>query len=147
MNPNRQKAAIVDMDGTLALLNGRDPYDERTVKNDLLNPVLFEVLQLLLAQGYSIVITTGRHEKSRMDTIEWLRKHGVMYSDLFMRPNDDNTVSGVKLKADWYDYVLKYKYDVVLAFDDMYQVCYMYRDRGVHAWQVNTDPFAKKQQM
>lgn len=143
MNPEKPKAVLVDMDGTLAFLQGRDPYDEKNVINDQLNTVLYKVLSLLYSQGYRIVIFSGRHESSRVDTSQWLNKHNVPHHDLYLRPNNDNVSSGVKLKTDWYDLDLKYQYDVDLVFDDMYQVCYAFRDRGIHAWQVNTDPFAR----
>ena len=43
------KAVICDLDGTLSLLNGRDPYNAATCDNDLLNAPVASVLQMAKA--------------------------------------------------------------------------------------------------
>jgi len=75
---------ICDLDGTLSLMNGRDPYDASTCENDLLNPV---VAALLI--GKDVIFVSGREEKFRDKTIQFLKKYQVRGKAIFMRETGD----------------------------------------------------------
>ena len=73
------KAVICDLDGTLSLLNGRDPYNAATCDNDLLNAPVASVLQMAKAQGYKVILLSGREDKYCEPTLRFLAKHQIDY--------------------------------------------------------------------
>jgi len=53
-------AYIFDIDGTVALMNGRSPYEYDRVSEDLLNTHISNILISLYDTGYRIIFATGR---------------------------------------------------------------------------------------
>lgn len=60
------------------------------------NHATINTLRRLSSQGNNIFILTGRHEKFRKLTTEWLKKQWVTYDALFM--NDDDGISSTTYK-------------------------------------------------
>jgi hypothetical protein len=139
----KDKAFIVDIDGTLSILNGREPHDE-AFETDSLNETLKQMLQILtLELDAKVILVTGRFEKSREETEKWLEKNGIIYDELFMRPDESGKMGNVQIKQWYLENVIKRDYDPILAFEDMWRAAEMYRSHGVPCWQVNRDPFFK----
>lgn len=134
-------AIICDIDGTLALRGERSPYDLTTVGNDTLNKyVAYAVATIQDAQNFDLILMSGRSEDSRTYTEKWLKKHGIMYDLLLMRPTGDNR-SDVILKQELYETHLKDKYRVMAVFDDRLGVCRMWYALGLPLFRVG-DPDA-----
>lgn len=53
------KALICDLDGTLALLNGRDPFNAEGCENDLLNTPVANTLNTYASLGYKTLLLSG----------------------------------------------------------------------------------------
>ncbi|MDE1868079.1 MAG: hypothetical protein KGI08_10285 [Thaumarchaeota archaeon] len=138
----KPKAIIVDLDGTLANLRGRNPYDGTEIDKDLVNNLLAKVLEWFLDRDVKLIIATGRIETYRLETEKWLHDHEINYDVLLMRPADDIR-SAVELKEDWLLHKMLPLYEIVLAFDDMWRVADMYRSHDIQCWQVDKDPFYK----
>lgn len=133
-------AIICDLDGTLAHFGDKNPY-ERDFINDALNHNVSMILDLV-AQGEDvfnfpiyIIIVSGRSDKFKEETKQWLDKFGVHYEQLFMRKDDDWRKDSI-VKQEIYDQHIKGKYNVIFVLDDRNQVVDMWRKNGLTCLQV-----------
>lgn len=130
-------AYIVDIDGTLAHNDGhRSFYDESKVIDDAPKQDVIDVINKLYHAGDKIIFVSGRTDKSRNDTVEWLR----IYTDiddpmLFMRKSGDMRPDYV-VKNEIYDAELIPHYRIAGVFDDRDQVVRHLRSRGITVFQV-----------
>lgn len=122
------EAIIVDIDGTLAHMNGkRGPYEENKVLVD--DPDTEVMLSVHAERNYlgrKVIIMSGRHETCKEDTEAWLEKYGVEYDHIFMRKADDNRSDDIVKYELFMEYV-NGKYNVKKIYDDRNQVCFMWR--------------------
>ena len=137
--PNCPDAIVVDLDGTLALHNGRSPYDFEAVLSDSLNVPLEKVITRL-AHSHLVIICTGRPDSCRLDTIAWLSKFGIRYGALHMRKTDDVKPDHV-VKLEIFQNYIEPFYNVTAVFDDRNQVVDMWRRQGLLVCQVNQGDF------
>ena len=95
---------IFDLDGTLALIDGRRDHALKMGKNgkmnwnvffnpdnidlDTPNQAVINMANILYSQDYIIYILSGRSDKTYQATIAWLDKHKVNYDLLIMRPQN-----------------------------------------------------------
>jgi hypothetical protein len=132
-------AIIVDMDGTLSLLNGRSPYDASTCDRDPANqPVLDTVL--LWQKSVKVIIMSGRTDDCRPQTEKWLAQHGVEATDIFMRATGDQRKDSI-VKQELFDRHILNKYNVKFVLDDRKQVVQMWRGLGLTVFQVAEGDF------
>ena len=59
-DPSLPKAIICDLDGTLALMNGRSPFDASTCESDLPNTPVVNIVKNYHELGYKIILASGR---------------------------------------------------------------------------------------
>lgn len=137
----KPKALIVDLDGTLALLD-RDPYATELCLEDQLNIPVSVLLRRFLPD-YKIIVVTGRQDTHRDRTEQWLFKHGIEFTELLMRPEGNTKVTAIELKKQIYNGYIFPKYDVLFALEDMFKVAEMYREQGVACFQVAKERFLK----
>lgn len=135
--PGKPKAILVDVDGTVALMNGRSPFDYSKVSTDLPNPGVIDVVQLACyGKGYKVIFLSGRPDSCRMDTEDWLFENvKVPIERLIMRPTGDGRTDYV-VKKELFDNHVRDKYDVQWALDDRDQVVKMWRGLGLTCLQV-----------
>lgn len=126
-------AIICDIDGTLATMVDRSPYDFMRAGEDLLNHNVANLIAAGLAEH--IIIMSGRDEECRDVTVDWLKRHGVGYSELLMRSRGDVRKDTVA-KRELYDKYVHGKYRVLYAVDDRFSVVDMWRDLGFQVFQV-----------
>ena len=55
----------MDIDGTIALRSGRDPFEWKLAGQDLPNKPVVSVLRALVASGLSVIYVSGRPESAR----------------------------------------------------------------------------------
>lgn len=135
------KAVICDLDGTLSLLNGRDPYNAATCDNDLLNAPVASVLQMAKAQGYKVILLSGREDKYREPTLRFLAKHQIDYDLLLMRTTNDFRKDNI-IKRELFEQEIQGKYFINFLLDDRNQVVDMWRkDLHLPCFQVNYGDF------
>jgi predicted kinase len=131
---------IVDIDGTLALMDGRDPFDWSRVSEDRPNAPVVNYVKYHLAKGNSVIIMSGRKDNCRIDTQLWLDKHVGVGLPLYMRDaKDDRPDSRVKHEL-FYNHVAG-KYRVNIVLDDRNQVVALWRAMGLRCWQVAEGDF------
>lgn len=141
-NKNLPDCIIIDIDGTLAHMNGkRTPYEYDKVHLDDLNLHLRNVIWLIY-RGYERVsgthiksfIVSGRKDECRKETEEWVNKY-IEVSDIYMRKSNDAREDSL-VKQDIYDEHIKWKYNVLAVFDDRNRVVDMWRRNGLFTLQV-----------
>jgi len=69
------EAVLVDIDGTVALMGDRSPYDMSRVSSDRPNHAVITAVRAMHAFGHHIVFCSGRTDDGRADTEAWLAKH------------------------------------------------------------------------
>ena len=132
---------IVDVDGTLAEMHNRGPFEWDKVKCDRAKwDVIHVVNALKKERNAKIVIMTGRDGSALLDTISWLDEHGVNYDHVYIRQTKDNR-KDVIVKRELYENHVKGKYNVLGVFDDRDQVVDMWRHLGFTCFQVNYGSF------
>lgn len=130
------KAIICDLDGTLALMNGRNPFDAAQCENDLLNQPVAKVLKTFQALGHKILLLSGRKDEHKTQTINWLAKHEIGYDLLELRQTTDNRKDSI-VKKELFEAHIAGKYYVEFVLDDRNQVVDLWRnDLGLTCFQV-----------
>lgn len=137
-------AIIVDIDGTLALHNGRSPYDLSLCGDDLPNHAVIEAVRAAYNAGMRIVFCSGREDYARDATRAWLLKHidrgFVLDSLLLMRAADDKRKDSI-VKRELFDTHVRDHFDVRYVLDDRQQVVDMWRGLGLTVFQVAEGDF------
>lgn len=140
-DPALPAAVMCDIDGTLALIGDRGPYDFSRCELDLLNePVRHALDAFRRADGDVIVLLSGRSEEHRTQTESWLRRHRVPYDELWMRAAGDTRRDDV-VKAELFDAHVRHRYAVRVSLDDRDRVVAVWRRMGLPTWQVNYGDF------
>jgi len=135
------EAFLVDVDGTLAVRDGRRPYDESRASEDLPHPPVIAVVRALHTAGYRLVLCSGRRESCRADTTAWLAEHvAVAYDALLLRADGDGR-KDTTVKAELFDRHVRDRYRVVAVLDDRDQVVRAWRAMGLTVLQVGEGDF------
>jgi predicted kinase len=134
--PGAPSTILVDIDGTVALMNDRNPYDMSRVRHDTPNHSVIQAVRAMHTAGFLVVYCSGRSDDCREETQEWLDRHvGVPYEGLFMREYGDQRRDSI-VKAEIFDREIRGRYHVVAVFDDRDQVVRMWRSLGLTVFQV-----------
>tara|TARA_Y100000034_G_C6601507_1_gene261693 strand:- start:61 stop:522 length:462 start_codon:yes stop_codon:yes gene_type:complete len=152
-----KKTVIFDLDGTLALIDKRRVlstddgkmnwgkfFDPKNIDLDQPNLPVIKMAQMLHSQGFEVIICSGRSDKTKDATIDWLKKHDVPFDILHMRPTSRghhwHFMPDDVLKQHWLDHSIN-KSNVFAVFDDRQQVVDMWRDNGLTVFQVAKGDF------
>jgi predicted kinase len=140
---NKPLAIICDLDGTVALHEGRrSPYDYARVGEDALNVPVAELVKRY-AKDHIILYVSGREQFCRPQTEDWLQRYGLPASEpnkLMMRPTGDHRKDFV-VKQEIFDTYIRENYNVQFVLDDRNQVVSMWRRLGLACFQVNEGDF------
>lgn len=145
----KPKAILVDIDGTVALMGDRDPFDWSRVGEDepnkpVVNLVLMlqhlRELQMEWATNYglsnhSIIFMSGRDAVCATETRNWLKGQGFYNFDLFMRPEGDSRKDSI-VKLELFNEHIRDHYDVQLVLDDRPSVIRMWCKLGLPVFDV-----------
>lgn len=137
---DKQNCYIFDIDGTLAKMNGRSPYDYTKVNTDIVNHNVAMIARTLKHSGLPIIIVSGREDSCRVDTVEWLINNSIPFDMLYMRKTGDSRNDKI-IKKEIYDDYLKNKYNIIAVFDDRNRVVDMWRSLGITTLQVDYGNF------
>lgn len=140
-NPKLPAAWLVDVDGTLAHMNGRGPFEWHRVGEDSLDETIALIVNALELGGWGdMVVVSGRDGSCRDQTEQWLLDNDIRYDALFMREAGDMRKDAVvKSEIFWRD--IAPKWNVRGVFDDRDQVVEMWRDLGLTCLQVAPGDF------
>ena len=145
---------IFDLDGTIANIEHRrhllDSNDKNKFKifedeciNDLPNTPVIKILNVLLATDAKILIFSGRSERVKLQTIEWLIANTALTQELLeqdgmltMRPID-NYIEDDQLKNMWLKNMIQEdRENIIAVFDDRQTVVDMWRNNNITCFQV-----------
>ena len=149
-NPKLPDCIMCDLDGTISLLNGRNPYDASTADNDVPNTPVVETLQafrsMYEAQGKTLTIlfTSGRSDKYKDQTITFLKKLNLEPNGndirLIMRQHG-NSDKDSDVKAEMFFKHISGRFNVLFVLDDRNQVVDRWRELGLTVFQVAPGDF------
>ena len=134
------KCYLVDVDGTLATMVSRGPFEWMKVDTDAPRQEVIDVVNALYDAGNTIIIVSGRDGVCKELTEEWLDKYGVKRHGFYIRPAGDNRKDTL-IKEEIYYRHIKDVYNVRGVFDDRDQVVHMWRHLGLQVFQVNYGDF------
>ncbi|MBD2189146.1 phosphatase domain-containing protein [Pseudanabaena mucicola] len=135
--PELTDAIICDLDGTLALIVDRSPYDGSRCEGDMVNEPVRSILQ---NSGKKILLVSGREDQYKPQTLAWLRKHQIDFEGLYMRRSGDTRKDSI-VKREIYDQFILDQYNVAFVLDDRDQVVRVWRDLGLTCLQVEYGDF------
>ena len=136
-------AVLCDLDGTLALIHNRSPYDASDCDiKDLPNTPVIETVLAHYEAGRKIIFCSGREDKYRPETIRFIEKYCKQFEsefsipyELFMRKTDDFRKDSI-IKEEIYQAEIEGKYNVLCVLDDRDQVVEFWRSKGLTCFQV-----------
>ncbi len=133
-DPKLPDAIIVDLDGTLAEMTGRSPYDWSHVYEDRVRgPVADMVKSRAALTNAYVLVVSGRDASCEGLTRRWLDEKcwpaEDQYDALFMRPAGDMRKDAV-VKQEIYETHIKGRYNVIAIFDDRPQVIRLWQSLG-----------------
>ena len=132
--PNEYKpnAIIVDIDGTIALTNGRSHYDySDAVLTDSARGNVMELVESYSNYTNShTIIVSGRESVCKAATEQWLNKYLVDYTSIHMRPEGDSRSDRIVKQEIFWEHIEPY-YNVLAAFDDRPRVIRLWKDIGI----------------
>jgi len=140
---------IIDLDGTIVGTADRDHF--RTAGDwDAFHQAGCESddcnlsVKLLITKSFgdfNFVLLTGRNEKFRQGTVEYLRRHELTYFDhLIMRPDNDfrpDIELKIGLLEDFFGSKKSVLSNVAFCLDDRQKVIDGFREYGLDCWEVN----------
>lgn len=149
------KAVMCDLDGTLAIIGDRSPYDaSRCDEVDIPNWPVIECVKAMHAQGYEVIFMSGRDSKYKEPTIRFIEQHcrvptnwGIKGRNpnapdtlcipyqLHMRGTGDMRKDSI-VKQELFDAHVAGKYNVKFMLDDRNQVVDFWRSIGIPCFQV-----------
>lgn len=136
--PELPPCVIFDLDGTLALLGGRSPYDASRCEEDEPFAAVHFVHDAIRAAfpEVAVVVISGREERHRPQTERWLARHGIAPDALFLRRTGDRR-KDVAVKREIWQAHVRDRYAVRVVFEDRDQVVRLWRDElGLACFQV-----------
>lgn len=136
------KAIICDLDGTLALMGKRSPYDASNCDEvDSPNKPVVATVKLFQSAGYHIIFCSGREDKDEAPSRRFIEMClPNMPYHLFMRKTADQRKDSV-IKEEIFNEHFFGKYNIVLLLDDRNQVVDHYRSMGLTVFQVAPGDF------
>ncbi len=135
--PELPDVIVCDLDGTLALHNGRSPYDTEKCETDLINEPVWRILE---SMDMTTLFVSGRSDKYRHETKNWLSENYSAYDGLHMRREGDAREDTI-IKKEIYEAEIKGKYNVLFVLDDRTRLVNMWREQGLTCLQVAPGDF------
>ena len=145
-----QEIIVFDLDGTLALIEHRqhlvqcdkpdwDAFFEACV-DDLPNTPVIKVLREMHSRNV-VEIWSGRSDAVRLETREWLTRHGVPVNVYVQMRAEGDYTPDEQLKESWLNSSRGDDVEVTMVFDDRDKVVAMWRRNGVVCAQVAPGAF------
>lgn len=138
-DPALPSCVLVDMDGTLALKQGRGPYDFDRLHEDALNVPVANLVKRMNVDT-PVIILTAREAKYTGTTMKWLRDHGVPHLFVLTREDGDKREDSI-VKRELYEKHIAGNWNVEFILDDRDRVVRMWRSLGLPVFQVADGDF------
>lgn len=120
-------AIIVDVDGTIAEMHDRGPFEWKKVGQDKPREFIIDMVKHYRRQGYKILVVSGRSDECREETFDWLVSNRVAFEELRMRKAGDyRKDDAVKEEIFWTH--LADRYNIVACIDDRPQMIRLWHE-------------------
>jgi len=128
---------VIDLDGTLCNTTHRDHLVQQSWDDfhaQLHNDSVYEETRYFIEgmHPFRVIALTGRMEKYRKATTDWLIKNEIMIDELWMRGDNDYR-KAFEIKR---ERLLPIKERVLVVLDDNDRVVEALRNEGFRVWQV-----------
>lgn len=141
--------AIFDIDGTLADLShrihhirGEQKDWEKFFESIEQDKPIYPIIGILnaLCGNIGVILATGRPERLRGKTVEWMHRNSIFFDKLYMR-KDGDLRSDVIVKREILDQILSDGFSPLMVFEDRTNVVKMWRDAGLQCLQVTNGDY------
>lgn len=144
----RNEAVIVDIDGTIARMHNRGPFEEGKVIDDLPIKNVIKMVENAMMNDITVIFMSGRTDACREDTLKWLKRElpwlAMTFGDvddfsweLHMRRSvEDRGRPDDDVKYDLFMKHVATRYNVLYVLDDRDKVVKMWREIGLTCAQV-----------
>lgn len=129
-NESLPLAVVSDIDGTVAHMFDRNPYDYHKAIFDKPDAVVLTLLEKYRQSGSTIIFLSGRDDSCKDVTVKWLDKHFGGEYLLYMRHNEDKRKDRVVKEELFFEHIAN-NYNVEFVIDDRKQVVRLWTDIGV----------------
>ena len=148
---SQKKVVLFDMDGTLADIRHRrvfldqSPPDWKSfnaaIGDDTPNDPIVSLYKTLWDSGaYELILVTGRNERFRKVTEQWLAWNEIPFERMLMRADRDSRADHI-IKEEILDQLLDEGCSIHFTVDDRQQVVDMWRSRGITCLQCDVGDF------
>jgi len=135
-DPTKPKAIIFDIDGTLAKMDGRSPYDySEKLLTDKVKQEVKKLCSLYRKDWYIILLFSWRSSTGDQWTLERLRNNWIEWDYFRSRTEWDQSDDRI-VKKTFFD-EFKDKYNIEAVFDDRDRMVELWRDLGLQCFQVD----------
>lgn len=145
------EAIMCDLDGTLAIIGDRSPYDATDCDlKDKPNWPVIRCVMAMHATGTRIVFMSGREAKHRPETIRFIEKYctvngSVIPYALHMRGEgsvlEKDTRKDSVIKQELFNRYVRGQFNILFVLDDRNQVVDFWRSMGLTCFQVAPGAF------
>lgn len=136
---------VFDIDGTLAAMNDRSPFEWHKVGQDFPRKTVIQLCRFYIENEYPVMFFSGRDGVCRTKTLKWLQDNvhsSIIDSQLMMRQAGDQRVDWIVKGEIMREYVRQCDgIPPTLCVDDRQQVVDVWRNMGIQTWQVDTGRF------
>ena len=140
-DPSNLNCIICDLDGTLALHQGRTPYQWEYIHTDKMDIRMARLINEFAKHNVLIIFLTGRPENVREATEKWLNESFEHYKmdvkyNLIMRPITDIRKGAITKKDLYEKFIESHRYNTLCVFEDSNTCTEMWRSLGLLTCQV-----------
>jgi predicted kinase len=133
-------AVIVDVDGTVATMDNRGPFEWEKVGQDLPRYPVINLVRKYARDDYKIIILSGRDGCCEYETKDWLIKNGVPFDYFYMRKEGDSRNDSI-IKREIFFEKIDGNFNVEVAIDDRPRVIREWYSIGIPLVLSIADPF------
>lgn len=146
MNDQKKNIVICDIDGTVANNDHRQHYLEGKKDwvgffSDLINdkPIhqVIKKVKDLESKGKKIIFLSGRPEKTRKETIKWLKRYFFFDFDLLMRADGDRR-NKIEVKTEIFEKNLL-EHNIEIIFENDEELINLWRQFDLEVFEVDAE--------
>lgn len=135
---NLPPCILYDIDGTIAQMHNRGPFEWNKVKEDYMIYSVVSTIDWLSdldsKNRPTVILCTGRDGVALQDTIEWLNSNEIYYDDIMIRNEKDMRPDWVVKEEMWKN--MSKQYNIIAMYDDRLQVVRRARALGLKVFNV-----------